>query len=277
MYKKIEKACFTILGGGIMGVALDLFLVPADLAAGGVGGLSTVLRHVTGIGVGVWILIINLPIFGLGLLHFDKKFLLYSLLGTLSLSLSTQFFSFLQPLTQDMLLASVFGGALMGVGLSCALRRGGTTGGTDIVALILKKKFPHFSVGQFFLLIDGVIITIAGIVFRRGEVLLYSAIALYITGRVVDVILEGVDFAKVVYIVSGQPDEVSKEIYARMQRGVTGFLAKSKYAGKEQQVLMCVIRKYELERLKKTVYGVDKQAFVVISDAKEVLGNGFKI
>ena len=131
--------------------------------------------------------------------------------------------------------------------------------------------------GQFFLLIDGVIITIAGIVFRRGEVLLYSAIALYISGRVVDVILEGVDFAKVVYIVSGQPDEVSKEIYARMQRGVTGFLAKSKYTGKEQQVLMCVIRKYELERLKKTVYGVDKQAFVVISDAKEVLGNGFKI
>lgn len=276
MYKKIKKAGLTIIGGVIMGVALDLFLVPADLAAGGVSGLATVLRELTGISVGVWILIVNLPIFGLGFFYFDRKFLVYSLLGALALSVSTQVFAFLKPLTNDMLLSSVFGGALLGLGLSCALRSGGTTGGTDIVALVMKKKFPHFSVGQFYLFIDGLVITAAGIVFGRGEVLLYSAIALYITGRVVDMVLEGVDYAKVVYVISAQPDVVSKEIYTKMQRGVTGFLAKSKYTGKEQQVLMCVIRKYELERLKRTVHAVDKQAFVVISDAKEVLGNGFK-
>lgn len=276
MCKKIEKVCFVILGGGIMGIALDLFLIPCDLAAGGVGGISTVLSHVSGIGTGIWILIINIPIFGLGLLHFDKEFLFYSLLGTLSLSVSTQLFSFLTPITYDMLPAAVFGGALMGMGLSLALKRGGTTGGTDILALILKKKFPHLSVGQFFLLIDGAVIIIAGIVFRRGEVFLYSAAALYITGKVVDAVLEGIDFAKAVYIISDQPDMISNIIYTDMQRGITGFLAKSKYTGKEQQVLMCVIRKYELERLKKAVYRVDSKAFVIISDVKEVLGNGFK-
>ncbi len=276
MYETWKKVFFTVLGATAMGAALDLFLIPMHIAAGGVGGIATVINHLTGIGVGILILLINIPIFILGALNFSKGFLLYSLLGTLALSVSTQVFSWVPAMTGDPLLATVFGGAGMGLGLGLVLSVNGTTGGTDILALILQKRFPTFSIGQFFLVIDGAVILAAGLAFRQWEVILYSALTLFVASKVVDTILSGVDYAKMVYIVSEYAEEISRGIYEQMGRGVTGLESVSLYTGKNRRVLLCVIRKVEFPKLKRMIQEIDQGAFLIISDAREVLGKGFK-
>ncbi len=276
MYKKFKKGILTVIGASIMGLSLDLFLVPMHIAAGGVSGVATIVNHLTGIGVGILILIINIPIFILGALNFSKRFLAYSLLGTLALSISTQIFSWASAITTDPLLAAVVGGTGMGTGLGLVLSANGTTGGADIVVLVLKKKFPSFSVGQFFLLIDGVVVLLAGLVFDQWEVMLYSALTLFITSKVVDALLAGVDYAKMVYIISEEAEKISQGVYSRMNRGITGLESVSMYTGKNRRVLLCVIRKVELPRLKQVVSEIDDNAFMIISDAREVLGKGFK-
>ena len=274
--RKLKKCVMIIVGAGIMGVSLDLFLVPAQVAAGGVSGLATVIHYVTGLSMGWLILLINLPIFVLGSINFSHKFILYSLLGTAALSVSSQAFAAFPPLTEDLILSSVFGGGFLGLGLGLALRAGGTTGGTDILSLVFRKFFPSFSVGQFFLIIDGAVILLAGLVFGRWETILYSSVALYISSRVVDTMLEGVDFAKMVYIISDHPEDITAAIYRQVERGITALSGVSMYTGRQKQVLLCVIRTLELPRLKRVVQQVDRNAFVIVSDAREVLGKGFK-
>ncbi|MBE5040009.1 YitT family protein [Ructibacterium gallinarum] len=276
MYGKIKKGFFTILGAAVMGFSLDLFLVPLHIAAGGVSGLATVISYLTGLSVGLLILLINIPIFIVGAINFNRKFLLYSLLGTLSLSISTQAFALMPPLISDLFPASIFGGAGMGLGLGLVLWIGGSTGGTDILAMVLKKRFPRFSLGQFFLLIDGTVIITAGLVFGGWEIILYSSAALFVSSKVIDAVLSGVDYAKMVYIMSENAENIASEIYSRMKRGVTGLQSISMYTGKNKRVLLCVIRKAELPKLKRLVHQTDPESFLIISDAREVLGNGFK-
>ena len=277
MYEKWKKGIFTFVGAVMMGAALELFLVPLHLTAGGVSGIATVLNHLTGVSVGFLILMINIPLFILGLLHFSKQFLFYSLLGTVALSFSTQVFAGIPAMTEDTLLAALIGGAGMGIGLGLVLSVNGTTGGTDIMVLLLKKKIPSFSVGQFFLLIDGLVISLAGFVFRQWEVILYSGITLFVATKVVDAILTGVDYAQMVYIISDHASEISQRIYQDMGRGVTSLTSISMYTGKNRNVLFCVIRKVELPKLKQVVHQVDAETFMIVSDAREVLGKGFKI
>ncbi len=276
MYEKCKKGIFTVLGAAMMGAFLELFLVPLHIVAGGVGGAATLINHLSGLSVGVLILLINIPIFLLGAFHFNRKFLLYSVLGTITLSLSTQFFSQFHAVTKDPLLAAVFGGAGIGVSLGIVISVNGTTGGTDILALVMKKWFPRFSVGQFFLFIDGVVILAAGIVFGEWESALYSALTLFVCSKVLDAVLTGVDFGQMVYVMSERAELISKEIYREMNRGVTGFSSVSLYHGNSKIVLLCVIRKVELPKLKKLVHRLDEEAFMIVSDDREVLGKGFK-
>ncbi len=276
MYEKYKKVILTLVGAGAMGAFLELFLVPLHIVAGGVGGIATLINHLTGLGVGVLILFINIPIFILGALNFNKRFLFYSLLGTVTLSLSTQFFAGFPPLTEDPLLAAVFGGAGIGVSLGLVISVNGSTGGTDILALVLKKWFPRFSVGQFFLFIDGVVIFAAGLVFGEWEAALYSALTLFACSKVLDAILAGVDFGQIVYVMSDHAETIAKGIYQNMRRGVTGLQSISMYHGNQRTVLLCVIRKVELPKLKHVVHELDQDAFMIVSDAREILGKGFK-
>ena len=162
------------------------------------------------------------------------------------------------------------------MGIGTVFFAGTTTGGTDIAAQILKKRFPSFSVGRFILLIDAVIVTFAGLVYNKWEVALYSAAALYISTGVIDLITEGVDFAKVLYIISDKPREIAEEISRRLEHGTTMLYGSSVYTGKDKTVLMSVVKKYEIGKLKKIINGIDENAFVIVSDAREVLGRGFK-
>lgn len=275
MFAKTKKIIKIIVGAAVMGFALELFLVPSQIAAGGVGGLATVVYHLTGLPVSLLIFLINIPIFIIGAMNFKMKFLYVSLIGTISLSASSAVFAFLPPITNDIVLAAVFGGAVFGFGLGMVILAGGTTGGTDILALVLRRRLPRFSVGQFFLLIDGLVIALAGLAFRRWDTILYSALTLLISTFVVDTMLDGVDFAKLVYIISDKHKAISEEIYKQVSRGVTGLSAVSYYTGAEKRVLLCVTRKYELPRLKAVIHKVDPNAFLIVSDAKEVHGRGF--
>ena len=275
MFAKTKKIIKIIAGAAVMGFALELFLVPSQIAAGGVGGLATVVYHLTGLPVSLLIFLINIPIFIIGAMNFKMKFLYVSLIGTISLSASSAVFAFLPPITNDIVLAAVFGGAVFGFGLGMVILAGGTTGGTDILALVLRHRLPRFSVGQFFLLIDGLVIALAGLAFRRWDTILYSALTLLISTFVVDTMLDGVDFAKLVYIISDKHKAISEEIYKQVSRGVTGLSAVSYYTGAEKRVLLCVTRKYELPRLKAVIHKVDPNAFLIVSDAKEVHGRGF--
>lgn len=263
------------LGAMLMGAALSIFLVPFKIAPGGISGLSTVLHYLTKIRVSTLILIVNAPIFIIGFISFNGHFLLRSFYGTIVLSLATEGFSLIQPLTGDIILACVFGGAIMGCGIATVLRSGGTTGGTDILALVIQKYAPQLSIGQLFMVIDGAIILIAGAVFGDWEIILYSSAALFISSHVTDTILEGIKYARLVYIISNRSLEITQNIYSDMDRGVTALSSVSMYTGKNGRILLCAIRKHELPKLKRLVYSTDPHAFVIISDAKEVLGNGF--
>lgn len=276
MLEKLKKYSTILLGTFIVAMSLDLFLVPADIAPGGLSGVSIILHHLTNIPVGISILVLNIPIFLWGLRNFSLSFMLSSLLGMFALSAFTDAFAFLKPVTSDILLSAIYGGALMGLGLGLVFQAGSTTGGTDIAAQILKKHFPSISVGRFVLIIDAFIVLLAGLVFGRWEVILYSAAALYICSYIIDLLVEGIDFAKVAYIISDTPEKISSQISETLERGTTALHASSHYSGANKTVLMCVVKKYEITKLKKIIKLVDKNAFVILSDTREVLGNGFR-
>lgn len=275
MYQYIKKIIATLIGTGTMGFALSVFLIPAMIAPGGVSGFATVINHITGISVGILVVLINIPIFILGVITFDRSFLGYAIFGTISLSASIQIFAEMPALITEPLSAAVFGGTILGLGLGIVLRFGGTTGGTDILAMVLKKLIPSLTVGELFMVIDGVVLTLAGLAFGSLEVVLYSALALFISSRILDVVLIGGSFAKMVYIISDSSVEISNEILVKLKRGVTALNSVAMYTGNKKKVLLCVLRKTELPRLKKIIEEIDNEAFMIISDAKEVLGKGF--
>lgn len=274
--KKAFRFFMIISGSLLMALGLDLFLVPAKIAPGGVSGLSTVIHYVTGLPVGVLILLINIPIFILGARSFSKKFIFESFIGMIVLSFFVSFFEFLAPITDDLILSSVFGGVFIGAGVGLVFRSNATTGGTDIVVFLLKKRFKSLSAGNIVAIIDLLIVLLAGIVFRTWESVLYSTVSLIVSSFIIDAIIEGVDYAKAVFIISDNPDEISRVISDKLYRGTTCFCGFSHYTGKEKNTLLCVVRRFEISRLKNIIYEADKNAFVIVTDTKEVLGNGFK-
>lgn len=273
--KRIINFAAIIAGSAVMGAGLGLFLIPAQIAPGGISGLSTVFHYLTGLPTGFIMLIINIPIFIIGALNFSKKYIGISFFGMIMLSIFIEIFSLIKPITEDVILASVFGGAFSGIGIGLVFRYGATTGGTDIVVMLLKKRFKDMSTGKFVILVDAVIVIFAGIVFRKWETVLYSTIAMIVSSYMIDAIVEGVDYAKAVFVISDETDSIAENVSKILSRGVTCLNGFSPYSRKDKSVLLCVVRRYEISRLKKIIYDVDKDAFVVISEAKEVLGNGF--
>ena len=254
-----------------------VLMVPFKIAPGGASGLATVLHYLAGLRVSVLIPLINIPIFIIGIIRLERDFLVKSVFGTVVLSIATETAAILPPPTSDPLISAVFGGAVMGIGISAVLSRGGTTGGTDILVLVIRRSFSEVSVGRLYLLIDGAVIAMAGLAFSSGEVIFYSAVSLVVSTYMTDAALEGLNLARLVYIISDSNREICDRIYAELKRGVTGLNSVSMYSGRSGRILMCVIRKGQLSKLKKIIQDIDKDAFVIICDAKEVMGSGFKM
>ncbi len=276
MSEFLKKYLLILLGTSIVALSLNLFLVPANIAPGGLSGIAIILHHLFLIPVGLSILVLNIPVLLWGFRHFNLKYTLSSLLGMTLLSLLTDFLTWLKPVTEDVLLSAVYGGGLMGLGLGLVFTAGSTTGGTDIVAQILKKRFSSISVGTFVLIIDAFIVVFAGLTFGKWEVTLYSAVALYICTYIIDLMVEGIEFAKVAYIISDKTETISEEISKNLVRGTTALKASSHFTGADKTVLMCVVKKYQISKLKQILKAIDPDAFVILSDTREVLGKGFK-
>ena len=276
-YTAVVDCAVIAAGAVLMGVALSVFMVPFKIAPGGASGIATVLHYLTGLRVSVLIPLINIPIFIIGIIRLERDFLVKSVFGTVVLSIATETAAILPPPTSDPLISAVFGGAVMGIGISAVLSRGGTTGGTDILVLVIRRSFSEVSVGRLYLLIDGAVIAMAGLAFSSGEVIFYSAVSLVVSTYMTDAALEGLNLARLVYIISDSNREICDRIYAELKRGVTGLNSVSMYSGRSGRILMCVIRKGQLSKLKKIIQDIDKDAFVIICDAKEVMGSGFEM
>jgi uncharacterized membrane-anchored protein YitT (DUF2179 family) len=266
----------------ITAYALDAFLIPNKIAAGGVSGLATVIFYafkdagLPSIPVGVTMLVLNVALLAIGIRARGWRYGAKTLYGALGLSLAIDVMApFVQPLaTKDPLLAVLWGGALTGFGMGMVFRVGGNTGGTDIVAQLLTKKVS-LGVGQLMLLVDACVLLVAALKFGP-ELALYGAVAVFVTTTTIDVVQEGLSTEKAAFIFSKLNDEIGATIMAELGRGATAFAARGMYTGEDREVIFCVVSRRELDDLKRIVHTIDPDAFLVISDVHEALGEGFK-
>lgn len=265
-----------ILGAVITAVALNMFLIPNKVAAGGVSGLATVLHHLVGSPVGLTMLAFDIPLLILSMRVIGARFGVNTIFGAATLALTIDLLApYVPVLTVDLLLASLYGGVLAGIGLGIVFRFEGSTAGTDLAAAMLNKLFG-FSIGQALLGIDFFVIAAAGLAFQSAELSLYALISLFITTQIVDLVQEGPSSAKAFFIMTNEANAMARDIFAKLERGVTFLQARGGYTGQPKEMLFCVVSKREITKLKEIIYANDKQAFVIVADAHEVLGEGFK-
>ncbi|AZT89862.1 YitT family protein [Caldicellulosiruptor changbaiensis] len=283
MLKKIfrviyEYAAITF-GSLLVALSLNLFLVPNKIAAGGFSGIATVVYYVSRfkLPVGMTMLALNIPAFIWGVKTIGVDFGVKSVYGTIALSVLTDLTAFLPCITYDKLLASVFGGALMGLGLAIVLLYEATTGGTEMLARIIHKFISFISVGQILLGLDVAVIAMASIVFKNYELGLWAVLTLFACSKVMDAILEGVNFAKALIIISDKSDIIAEKILKELDRGVTGLHGIGMWTKTEKNVLLCVVKRHEVSRVKNLVKSIDQKAFVILTDVREVLGEGFSV
>lgn len=263
-----------VLGCLIGALAYPWFLVPNHIAPGGLTGLATVFNYLFGWPVGTTSLLMNIPLFLIGFKAMGGGFAIRSLAATLLFSLFIDLLP-LGCLTQDPMLASVFGGALLGVGLGLILRAGATTGGTDMAARMVHKHLPYLSVGMILFAIDGIVVVLAGI-YIHIEHALYAFISIYVSSMLINLVIDGPTTEKACYVITSAYEQVKTEVMAELNRGVTLLSAKGGFSGEERPILLCVVSAQEVARLKMIVRRTDDKAFVFISDAHEVLGEGFR-
>ncbi|WP_425058460.1 hypothetical protein SCACP_31120 [Sporomusa carbonis] len=263
------------LGTVITALALNIFLIPNKVAAGGVSGLATVFHHAFGFPVGMTMLALNVPLFLASVKILGTRFGINTLYGAAVLSAAVDLTAPYTPvLTSDLLLNSLYGGVVSGVGMGLVFKFRGTTAGTDLAAAII-NKLTGISVGQALLGVDFFVITLAGIMFKSAELSLYALISLFVTTQIIDLVQEGPSAAKAFFIMSCSPDAVSDAIMTELGRGVTLLAGCGAYTKSERNVVFCVVSTSEVSRLKDLVYRIDRQAFVIVADAHEVLGEGF--
>ena len=275
-FKILKKYAIITIGTFVMAVGLNLFLIPNKIVTGGVSGLATVLHYLTNVPVGALILLINIPLFVIGMRTMGRTFIIRTAYATILLSAFVDITSAFPALSPDPVISSLYGGASVGLGMGLVFLSAASTGGTDLIAKSLNKWLPMFSMGKIILATDALVILFAVAAFRDYASALYAFFALFINSVVIDMVVEGVNFAKAVYIISEQEEVIARNILFQMGRGVTALDGHGLYTEGKRRVLLCVISKREVIRLKNIVKKSDPNAFVVISDAKEVLGEGFK-
>ncbi|HHW09464.1 MAG TPA: YitT family protein [Firmicutes bacterium] len=263
------------LGALLVAIGLDWLLVPNKIAAGGVSGLATVLHHLFRWPVGVTMLAINIPLFAAALKVKGLDFGIKSLLGAVLTSIFVDLFApWAAPVTTDPALASFYGGVIIGVGAGLTIRAGGSTGGTDLAAQLL-HRYTNLSVGRALLIVDGVVILCAGLVFH-AELALWALIAVFLTTKTLDLVQEGRSVAKMAFIISDHAKEIAAKVLREMDRGVTALQGRGMYSGQDREVLLVIVSGSEIDFLRQVVQICDPRAFVVITDAFDVLGEGFR-
>jgi len=264
------------LGSFITALGINSFLIPNKIAAGGLTGLATVIYHLSGFPVGIAVLLMNIPLFILSIRLLGRSFGIKTFYAAVILSVFVDVFSFLPALTDDLLLACIYGGLSTGFGLGLVFRQNATTGGTDLAARLGHHYINYVSISQWLIAFDALVVILAAVIFRNYELGLYASLTIFIMARVIDTVIIGIDYNKAVYIISDKADIISRKILTDMNRGVTGLSGKGMFSGTGKEVLLCVLRKREIPHLKSMVIEIDAHAFVFLSDVREVMGEGFQ-
>ena len=265
-----------ILGTLLMAIGIAQFLLPNQLSSGGFSGIATIGYYLFNIPMGLIVFALNIPVFIVSYFRVGKVFLFKSLIGTFSLSLFLNIFETLPALTEDRFLGCIFGGILVGLGTALNLMAKGSTGGSDLSSYIIRSYKPHLRTGNLITIIDIIIVALNVLFFKEIEIGLYSAITIFIMGKMIDVLFEGTNFSKMIYIVSKDYERISNKINKEIKRGTTGLYGKGMYKNDEMTVLLCVAGRSEVVKIIQIVKKIDKRAFVIVSNVREVIGNGFK-
>lgn len=265
-----------ILGSALFSLAFDIFLKPNGLNAGGVSGLAMVFVKLTAFGtVGTVAAAINLPLFALGGIKVGKKFFVGSMVGMAASSLFLDLFALIPPPETEPLLAALYGGVLCGMGLGIVFVTGASTGGSDIVVRLLKLRFQNVPIGTINMLFDLTVAALTGLAFQDLSRALYSGVAIFVTGQVIDAVVYRFDYSKVALIVSKDYETVAKQIAVQLNRGATFLKGQGAYSGKDTKVVLTAVKKQQLADLKRLVVEIDQDAFIIVQEAHQVLGDGF--
>lgn len=270
----LAKFIFITTGAVMMAVALEIFLIPNSVIDGGITGISIILSEVTPVALGLFIFIINVPFLIIGYKQIGKTFAFSTLYGITVMSLMTAYLHHVPALTDDKILASMFGGVILGFGIGLVIRFGGSLDGTEIVAILLSKRF-HMPVGQIVMIINVFIFAVAGFVFGWDSAM-FSIFTYYIAAKVMDIVVEGLEESKSVTIISSEYEEISQAIVDRLGRSTTFMYAKGGYSKEDTQMIYCVVTRLELAKLRTIVQDIDPSAFLAIEHVSEVIGGNFE-
>ena len=272
-YKWIPQ---TILGSAVYAAGFAFFLQPNDMSPGGISGLALLLVEVLGFGsVGILSILMNLPLFVLGGLKIGKRFFLGSLIGMLLSSLLIDGFTALHLAAVEPVIAMIYGGVICGLGLGIVFVGGTSTGGSDILVRLLKLRYRNVPIGQISLTFDAVVVLLTGLVFRDMNKALYTGITVWLCGKMVDAVVYRFDYSKVALIISKEYEAIAVEIGRKLDRGATFLQGEGSYSGKQTKVVLTAVKKQQIAELKELVMALDPDAFVILQEAHQVLGDGF--
>lgn len=266
-----------VVGSVIFAVGVAVFTTPNEIAPGGVTGIATMLHSITGMQMGTLTFLLNIPLVLLGLFVLGKRFTLNTFRTLFILSVITNIIESVLPVyTESVLMAAIFGGATIGAGMGIIFLRGSTTGGTDILGRVLLRYFQHIPLGKILLAIDFVIVSAAGIYYGSLDAALYALVSVYVTERTMDSVLYGFNETRIAYVVTDRPVEVARRVMDETDRGVTYLNGEGGYQRAKKLVIMCAMPSRQFAKFKRIVLEVDRAAFIMVTPASDVIGEGFK-
>lgn len=273
----IQEYVIIALGCTIMAAGVSLFLLPNELSTGGFSGIATIVYYFFKVPMGVTVLALNIPLLIIAYFKVGKQLFARSIYGTIVFSLMIDLIDKITPLTHDRFLGCIYGGVFAGIGTAIILKFDASTGGSDLLSHIIRAYKKQYKSSSLILSVDTVVIALNVIFFKNIEIGLYSAIAIFLMGKMIDLIFEGVNFAKVIFIISPKYEEIAGQISASINRGSTGLFSKGMYTDQEKLTLLCVGSRTEAYEMQSIAKEIDKEAFIIIMNAREVIGKGFKI
>ena len=276
LWHKFGWVAATVVGSAIFALGFSMFLEPNDMSAGGISGLALVFVELTGIGtVGILSILINLPLFVLGGLKIGKRFFAGSMLGMVLSSVMIDGFAFLGIDNLDPLMAVLYGGVICCLGLGVVFVSGTSTGGSDILVRLLKLRYRNVPIGQISMTFDAIVVLLTGLVYHDVTKALYTGVTVYLCGKVIDAVVYNFDYSKVALIVSNEHEAIAREIGLKLDRGATYLLAEGSYSHAPKKVVLAAVKKQQLAELKELVVEIDPNAFIILQEAHQVLGDGF--
>lgn len=265
-----------ILGGALYSIAINCFLSRNNILNGGFTGVATILNFFFDLPIGTVLFIMNIPVFAVAFKKLGARFVLRTVWATLINSTLIDIGVLLPVYRNDLLLSSLFGGALTGIALGIIFIRNATTGGVDIIAKLIQLKKPHVSIGRSILLFDATIVVLGGIVYGNFESMLYAAVVIFVSAQVLDYIIYGVSRGAMIMIITNKSDEIRRMIINDLNRGVTVLKGQGGYSGEEKNILLCACYDNQAQKFIKKIKSADENAFFIVTQSKQILGNGFK-